>query len=332
MPRTLGYHPSLDGIRAIAVTLVVLFHFHVAGFDGGFLGVDIFFVLSGFLITRLLLKEWDRTSAIRLRAFYARRALRLLPALLLLLVACAWFVSWQWLLAALSYVGNWFLALHVLRISPISHTWSLAIEEQFYLVWPLVLLLLLRARLSRTAIARIALVLAAAASIRKVLLCIDHDPGTWMRIYFATDTRADALLIGCAAAALSDLQPRMPKLVSRALFVLASAGIAYFVVTARINDLNLFRHGSLTLLAVCVAVVVVQLAMQPWRPVEVVLAQRPLVALGRISYGVYLWHHAIMFLEVSLAASLALTLAAAIGSYFLVERPALALKARFAPA
>jgi len=334
----LGYHASLDGFRGIAVALVVLFHFGVPGAQGGFIGVDLFFVLSGFLITRILLDEWDRRGTLRLRTFYARRALRLLPALGLVLLVCAPFVSLQWWLATLSYVGNWFLALHVLPVSPISHTWSLAIEEQFYLIWPLLLLGLLRAGLSRTAIGRVALALAAASCLQKILLCIDHDLGTWMRIYFATDTRADALLIGCAAAALFENGLRVSNPVRHAVFVLAVCGIGYFVATARINDLNLFRYGGLTLLAAFTAVVIVHLVTDPWPSVERVLSQRWLVGLGRISYGVYLWHHVIMFIDLPidnaallLAARIALTLAASVLSYIVVERRALALKPRLAP-
>jgi peptidoglycan/LPS O-acetylase OafA/YrhL len=333
----LGYHASLDGLRGIAVALVVLFHFRVPGFAGGFVGVDLFFVLSGFLITRLLLDEWNHTGTVRLRAFYARRALRLLPALLLLLAVCAPFVSRAWLGASVSYIGNWFLALHVLHVSPISHTWSLAIEEQFYLAWPLLLLLLLRARVSRDGIARVAIALALLSCLRKILLCIDHDPGTWMRIYFATDTRADALLIGCAAAALLERERHLSAAFARASLVLAAFGVAYFVATARINDLNLFRHAGLTALAACTAIAIAELVARPWGPVDRVLSWRWLVGLGRISYGVYLWHHPIMFVDLPIAnqallvvVRVALTLLAALGSYYLVERRVLALKTRFA--
>ena len=118
MASRLGYHASLDGLRAIAVALVVCLHFHVPGFGGGFVGVDLFFVLSGFLITRLLLDEHAATGTISLRRFYGRRALRLLPALAVLLAVTAPFVSRAWTVAAASYVANWFLALIKLGIGP----------------------------------------------------------------------------------------------------------------------------------------------------------------------------------------------------------------------
>lgn len=320
MAPRLGYHASLDGLRAIAVLLVAGFHFAYPGFHGGFLGVDIFFVLSGFLITRLLLDEHAATATLRLGRFYGRRALRLLPAFILLLAVCGAFVPPMWVVAAISYVGNWFLALHRLPVSPISHTWSLAIEEQFYLVWPLLLLAMLRARMSRERIAMVAIALAGASLLQKVVLCIDHDPGTWMRIYFATDTRADALLIGCAFALLS---PRIPGAVA----AVAAVVLGYFVVSARIGDLDLFRHGGLTLVAISTAIIVTWLVARAETPV---LEARPLVALGKISYGIYLWHHPVMWLAVPGAAKLPLSIAAAAASYYLVERRALVFKRRLA--
>jgi peptidoglycan/LPS O-acetylase OafA/YrhL len=322
----LGYHASLDGLRAIAVALVMGFHFHVPGFGGGFIGVDVFFVLSGFLITRLLLDEHAATGTISLRRFYARRALRLLPALALLLAVTAPLVARAWTVAAASYLANWFLALNKLGTAPLSHTWSLAIEEQFYIVWPVLLLGLLHVRLSRDAIARIAIALAAASCLAQIVGCIDPDAGTWIRLYHGTDTRADALLIGCAAALLSRGEPRLSTIAARGLLAAAAGTIGYVAVTADLRDLDLYRHGELTLVAVASAVVVTQLVARPLR----VLEWRPLVALGTISYGVYLWHHPIAYLHVPVVAKVVLAVAAAATSYTLVERPALALKRRFA--
>jgi peptidoglycan/LPS O-acetylase OafA/YrhL len=324
MAPRLGYHASLDGLRAIAVVLVMGFHFHVPGFAGGFIGVDIFFVLSGFLITRLLLDEHVATGTIRLRRFYGRRALRLLPALALLLAVTAPFVSRAWTIATASYLANWFLALNKLGTAPLSHTWSLAIEEQFYVVWPLLLLGLLRAGLSRDAIVRVVIALAALSCLAKILGCIDPDAGTWIRLYHGTDTRADALLIGCAAALLSTGEPWLPHVAARGVLVIAAGAIAYVTVTSNLRDLALYRHGELTLVALASAIVVTQLVARPLRALEL----RPLVALGTISYGLYLWHHPIAYLDVPVVAKVALSLAAAAASYLLVERRALALKRR----
>jgi peptidoglycan/LPS O-acetylase OafA/YrhL len=136
----LGYRPALDGLRGVAALLVMSFHFQIPGWSGGFLGVDVFFVLSGFLITSLLLEEWQRSGTVCLRRFFLRRALRLFPALVLVLLVTAPFVSYRWPLVALGYVANWALAFKFVTFGPISHVWSLSVEEQFYLIWPIVFL------------------------------------------------------------------------------------------------------------------------------------------------------------------------------------------------
>src|SRR3954469_19950995 len=215
--------PALDGVRGVAVAGVLAFHGGVAALRGGFLGVDAFFVLSGYLITALLLGEERATGRIRLTGFWARRARRLLPALLVLLAAVL-AVSRFLLppdelpalrgdaLAALLYVANWRL-LHrgggyfaeTAAPSPLQHTWSLAIEEQFYLVWPLLLVALLGLVRGRDPRTRRAVVLGtclagAAASVATTVLLRGHvDPD---RLYYGTDTRAAALLVGAGLAAL----------------------------------------------------------------------------------------------------------------------------------
>ena len=178
----LGHRRALDGLRGVAVLAVLGFHGGVPFMRGGFLGVDVFFVLSGFLITSLLYEEWRRTGAIRLRAFYMRRVLRLLPALILLLLALTIYAIWlPWpdqrarlraeIAFTLLYVANWALAFRLVPdLGFLAHAWSLAIEEQFYLVWPLALLLLLRSgvRLPRV-IALVMLAIVASAAWRAAL-------------------------------------------------------------------------------------------------------------------------------------------------------------------
>ena len=209
----LPYLPGLDGLRAIAVGMVVLYHAGVAWLPGGFLGVEVFFVISGYLITALLLAERRQLGRIALGTFWFRRARRLFPALSLLLVAVLTFVV-LWLpgevarvrgdaLAALGYVTNWYYIFRQLsyfeavgRPSPLQHLWSLAIEEQFYLLWPPLLILLLPRWPRRHILA--ALVAAAASTLLMAFLYQPHaDPS---RVYYGTDTRAAGLLFGSALA------------------------------------------------------------------------------------------------------------------------------------
>src|SRR5688572_4557652 len=163
-PFTLGYRPYLDGVRGVAILLVLVCHIPNLPLQGGFIGVDLFFVLSGFLITSLLLEEWRATGNVSLGAFYARRALRLVPALLLVLGAAVLLselresrtaanATWTSALMTLFYSANWFLAYGAYPRKELSATWSLSVEEQFYLLWPLLLLVMLRLRCSRRTMA-----------------------------------------------------------------------------------------------------------------------------------------------------------------------------------
>ena len=206
---------ALDGLRGLAVVAVLLFH---AGYlDGGFLGVDLFFVLSGYLITALLLSEWRTRGTIGLSRFWRSRARRLVPALLL---ACFVVVIGSWvfrtpgslaglrgdLLGTVTYTANWRFILQGTSYwtnlgppSPLQHVWSLAIEEQFYLIWPLVVIGLLRLRRNPRIILGVAVVLAAASSIA---MALSYSPSTTSRAYFGTDTHAAPILLGAALAAL----------------------------------------------------------------------------------------------------------------------------------
>src|SRR4051794_37061372 len=214
--------PALDGLRGVAVLGVVLYHAGVGALSGGFLGVDLFFVLSGFLITSLLVLEWRTRGRIALGAFWARRARRLLPALLLVLVAVALLDRWGGdgtpiatrgdIGATLGYVQNWHLLAggngyfeQSALPSPLQHAWSLSIEEQFYLLWPLLLgALLAGAAAGRSAgrrLRRALLVTIAAAAASAVAMAVLHPAGADpSRVYYGTDTRACSLLLGSALA------------------------------------------------------------------------------------------------------------------------------------
>ncbi|KUI20389.1 hypothetical protein AU193_17205 [Mycobacterium sp. GA-1285] len=332
------------------------------GVDGGFLGVDVFFVLSGFLITSLLLDEHARTGRIRLRDFWIRRARRLLPALLVMVlavIAARGFFSTEAIanlrddaVASFFWVANWaFVAQHTDYFSqgappsPLQHTWSLGVEEQYYLLWPLLLIAVAFAfcRRNPTHLRWAVLGLAAAGALASAAAAIAFvDDGTLNRIYFGTDTRAQALLVGAAAAALlvrdwttvtlagPVIRTRWLRWVARAVSVagVVVLALAVHMATGSVGD---FRSGLLIVVALAAAGVIGAVAMDQEGPVARVLAWRPLVWLGAISYGVYLWHWPI-FLAVNgehtgwsgwslFVLRCAATLAVAALSWWLLEQP-----------
>ena len=347
-----SYQPALDGIRALAVAAVLAYHADMPWARGGFLGVDAFFVLSGFLITSLLLSEWRRSGRIGLVAFWCRRARRLLPALFLMLVGVAFYAAAFAspldlgrirgdALATIAYVANWrpiFAGVsyfdQYLTPSPLRHTWSLGIEEQYYLVWPLLLALLLTVRRVslRTLVAVSLALLLASALLMALLFQPGHDPS---RVYYGTDTRAQSLLVGAVLAMVLPrlsllLRPRATNWTLQAAAVMCVGGIAWAWITTS-GDSTLLYRGGFLLLATGVAVVITAAVQPGGGPLGRVLSLPPLRALGLISYGVYLWHWPI-YLMLSrsrvgwdpyplFALRVAATLAVATASYKLLELP-----------
>lgn len=360
--------PALDGLRAVAVALVLADHGGIPGMGGGFLGVDIFFVLSGFLITSLLLDELGRTGRINLAGFWIRRARRLLPALvvmvLLVTVGCRLFGAEaiaglrEEAIATFFWAANWrFVAQKTDYFtqgappSPLQHAWSLGVEEQYYIVWPLLLiavvaLLAARARrhgrLAPLGGVRLAVFLLAtlgmlASAAVAIILAATRD-----RVYFGTDTRAQALLTGAAASALlvrdwpalnrgwSLIRTRRGKWTARLLPVVGVAALAVAAHYAS-GSTREFRHGLLIAVAVAAILVIAPAALAQQGPVAMVLSWHPLVWLGTISYSVYLWHWPI-FLVLNgqrtgwsgpslFAVRCAATLAVSVASWWLIERP-----------
>ncbi len=345
------YMPALDGLRAAAVIAVLLYHGEVSWARGGFLGVDLFFVLSGFLITGLLFGEWRATGRIKLSAFWARRARRLLPALLLVLGFVALYAA-VWAPddvlhrlrsdfgGTLGYVANWQLVVsgqsyfdQFATPSPLRHVWSLAIEEQFYLLWPLVFLGLLRVtRASRRLLVPITLALASASGILTVVLFSRGADAS--RVYYGTDTRAQALLVGAALALL--LAGRRDSGRARTPWVLHAFGLVAAVVlgwswvTTSDSSPALYR-GGLAATACLAAVVIASVTHRRPGPLGALLSVRSLRWIGTISYGLYLWHWPVYValdpartgLDGSslLALRLAITFVLATLSYYLVESP-----------
>lgn len=344
---------ALDGLRALAIIAVLLFHGGVGWAQGGFLGVDLFFVLSGFLITDLLLVEFSHTGRLNLLAFWGRRARRLLPALIVMLLAVVSTVALSSgsavperlrgdVLASLAYVANWRLAATSTDYfslqadpSPLEHTWSLAIEEQFYLLWPLLVIgALLAARGTRWLLTTTALVAIAASWLGSGLAV--HAGIEPTSLYYRTDTRAPALLVGAllALALIRYEEPlwrrRSAEIGYELLGALALAGSLVLWVVARGSSDWLYPWGFMASAAASVAAVLVAVVYpQGWW--GRFLAREPLRRLGRISYGVYLWHWPVYLAMTEerthlsgvllLAARVAVTLALAAGSWVAIERP-----------
>jgi len=359
-----GRHlPALNGLRALAVLGVMGYHLQLGWASGGYLGVDLFFVLSGFLITTLLLEEWVPTGRINLRNFWARRARRLLPALFLVLIALALYLVLNArlagpganglidlpalrgdALATLFYVANWHAVYahqsyfaQFSSLSPLQHTWSLAIEEQFYLVWPPFLLALMaRARRSWR---QVGLFTAVAVGVLSAgLMALLYHPGSDpTRVYYGTDTRLFDLMAGATVAFLAASRPQPNARARRALHAAAPAALAalgvFWVVSGTTQDLprNFMFEGGFLLCAVLGAVVVADARLVEQGRMSKALSSPPLRYLGTISYGIYLWHWPIFVYLNGTRTGLStfpldvlrvtLTLAVAAASYHLVEHP-----------
>jgi peptidoglycan/LPS O-acetylase OafA/YrhL len=302
-PPRLGYRPALDGIRAYAILAVLAFHGGTK-LTGGFIGVDLFFVLSGFLITTLLLQEWWKTKTVDLRAFYGRRARRLLPALFLTIAAVGvisaldpglnhGFAFPLQALATIFYAGNWIIAFdQESALGLLNHTWSLAVEEQFYILWPPLLVLALRKRWSTERVALLLLVAAvASAGLRAALWLVGMRQG----LYFRSDTHADGLLLGCALAAarytplLSGLQR-----LAQSLLLAITAAAALVVIALKVGFSSFLFLGGYPIVAVCSATIINHVVCGDRSLLARVLSLRPLVWIGARSYGMYLFHLPVM--------------------------------------
>src|SRR5580692_8399523 len=347
------YMPGLDGLRALAVASVVAYHVDLGWAQGGLLGVGVFFTLSGYLITDLLLGQQESTGRLRLADFWLRRARRLLPGLLVMLAVV---VAWVTLLdrpllpavrgavvASAFYVTNWWLiAQHSSYFaqfgppSPLGHLWSLAVEEQFYLIWPWLLLLGLyltrRAARRQVWLVTGSLLLAAGSAALMVLLYRPgYDP---TRVYDGTDTRAFALLIG-AALAFAWPSRQMPAVPARSRrLLLDGAGAAGLIIIGlliwRTGQYSPFLYrGGMVLLSVATAAVVLA-AVSPAGQLGRLLGWRPLRWIGVRSYGIYLWHYPVIVLTTPAnstedlpraAAQIAASIAIAALSWKFVEEP-----------
>jgi len=339
------YRPYLDGLRTVAVYLVVAFHSGLGLLSGGFIGVDVFFVLSGFLVTQILVRDVVAVGHVRRRQFYARRVRRILPAAALTLIGTAIVYSivaspvemldaLGGFRAAFLYVANWYFIRQAtnyfaanVNSNPVLHFWSLAVEEQFYLVWPMLLggLYAVTARFGRRRwwVLRAVVIAAGAASAIAAL----HLASTNLeRAYYGTDTRAYQLLAGAALA----LTPQLLRSRSGRLAQwVSSFGLAGLVVLAT----SLFHVGPITrgvLVAGLAVILLVALENSRGGLAKQILSSRPFTYLGRISYGVYLWHWPVIVIaahgrslspiELFAIACLTATVLAALSFHF-IEHP-----------
>ena len=351
----MGYLPGLDGIRAVAIIGVLLYHADLDWLPGGFLGVDVFFVLSGFLITTLILEEFDRSGRIDFGRFYLGRARRLLPALVLLLVVCGIAVALVYqeaayqfardALASVFYVINWHYILteqsyfeFTGRPPLLQHLWSLAVEEQFYLAWPAIAYLLVR-RYARRGVFIVAGALALLSTAWMLWLSVRNgypelaDPS---RVYFGTDSHVMGLLVGAALACV--WRPgRLPThLLSGARAVIMATGVIALIAIgacyAFVSEYTawMYRGGFLGLAVVVAALIAA--ATHPGVPLGRALGTQPLRFIGQRSYGLYLWHWPVFMVTraaldipldgvMLLAVQLTLTFAIAELSFRFVEMP-----------
>ena len=325
--RSFTYLPVLDGLRGLAVALVVLYHFAPEIFPGGFLGVDVFFVLSGFLLTSLVLVEHHNTRTVSISGFWGRRIRRLLPAALVTVVvtvAIAFVLEPDYTrnalrgqaIAAIAYVSNWWSIGHDQSYassfgpqSPVSHFWSLAVEEQFYLLFPFLVLGVIvavgrlgRRRLGRERLNRLSVGLltvavlgALASAITMVLL---HTEGTDpSRVYLGTDTRVQTILIGVCLACVWYLRPpstegAIEPSTARKRSILAALLLAALLLGSRFITFTTdwLYQGGLTLVAIGIAVLIWNITRHAAGPAHKVLTTGLMRRLGEVSYGLYLWH------------------------------------------
>ena len=349
----LGYVPELDGMRGLAVLAVIMFHARVPWFRGGFIGVDIFFVLSGFLITSLLVQEYNSRQHIDLKNFYMRRVLRLGPALVAFL---AIFVSISLLmldaekarsniidtLITLFYFTNWSWAFQIHPSQPLGHTWSLSIEEQFYIIWPTLLITFLRFTRSRINVIFAVVLLLLSSWLTRI--CLAAGGASVDRLYDGLDTRGDELLIGCllgiilSSNLIKEHHQYQIENVLKFIGPLSVISLLLSSIFMRLSKMYMYYWGFLVI-EFSAIIIILDVFISQKSIIKRILLIKPLAWIGKISYGLYLWHYLIFYTMrglgfrhiVTMTIGTGVTFLVASASYYFLERPFLKLKNRLTP-
>ncbi|MGE7624361.1 acyltransferase family protein [Viridibacillus sp. NPDC096237] len=309
------YISGLDGLRALSVLAVILYHLHFKSVEGGYLGVTIFFVLSGYLITDLLVSEWDKTGRIDLKGFWIRRFRRLIPALFIMLILVGtWITLFQEellvglrseIVAAAIYFSNWFYIAQdhsyftsFAPPSPLQHMWSLAVEEQFYIVWPIIIMVGLKLVKNR---GTLALGIFVAALVSAILMFVMYEPGVDpSRVYYGTDTRAFSVLIGAALAFVwpsRKLAKNVTKDAEKFLNIIGSISFALLVLMMMtMDETGSFLYMGGMLFASVVTAILIAVIVHPASYIGNLFSFKPLIWIGARSYGIYIWHFPIVVL------------------------------------
>ncbi len=341
LPAALGHIESLDGLRGIAVLIVMAYHGGWFGISGGFIGVDLFFLLSGFLITRLLIDEHTRNGTISMKSFYIRRGLRLLPALLTL-VAGVWLAAvllestgfreglggrtfW-----ALSYLANWNDVFTGTHFGPFSHLWSLSVEEQFYVVWPLVVI----AIIGRWGIAAVAHIALGGSIFFAATTAVQSAFGvSQFTLYYGTHSHGAVLLLaGAWLGASPAIVARIDVAFGKRLLSVGLAGLAVLILLPSSYEGWHPQTGYVPVTLMSLALVAGAVGHPRFHPLHIA----PLRLAGRLSYGLYLWHIPMFAITMALIPDVNRVIAvgggsfaAAIVSYVVIEQPAMRLKHRW---
>jgi peptidoglycan/LPS O-acetylase OafA/YrhL len=353
-PRSVGRVTALDGLRGATVIIVFVSHLdvitpipHLAVVPGGTVSLDSFFVLSGFLITSLMLREQQRKDTVNIKGFYRRRAIRLLPPLLAVLAfqcfvamdsGTSWHEEWTSLSSVLFYYSNWKLAFNSNylggTIAPgLQHLWSLALEEQFYLIWPWITIFLLTIKAKLRTVVIVLSTLIIAIGVHRALMY--HGINSWYADFIRTDTRADGILLGCLVAHIW-MRYKEPK---RGVKLAAWAGALFLIVCLpTVNTTGPFLfYGGIDAIDLACALVILALLEGSWKGCGF-FNWRPFIILGTVSYAFYLWHLPIFFyiryhgggwpVSVRVGVAVIATLFFTALSWFFIEKPALEWKDR----